>query len=100
MSYYIKYDWFFPGDLNIKIDNINDYNTQNFNIFLHNFNLSQHVSFSTHDSKHILDLIITNDLSKLNIHLCYVDACISNNKTICVDSNFLKQHIRQKTFLS
>ena len=75
-------DLFFLDDFKIKIDNINNYNTQHFDKLLHNFNLSQHVFFPTHDSGHILDLIITNDSYKLNIHPFYIDNCISNHKTM------------------
>ena len=59
--------------------------TQHFYKLLHNFNLSQHVSFPTHDSGHIFDLINTNDSSKLNIHPFYIDTFISDCKTICVE---------------
>ena len=87
-------DLFFFGDFNIKINNNNDYNTQHFNKLLHNFNLSQYVSFLTHG--HILDLIITNDSSKLNIHPFYIDICTSNHKTICVDLYLPKLFIKKK----
>ena len=50
----------------------------------------------SHDSSHILDFIITNDLLKLNIHPFYIDTCISDHKTICVNLN--KPHIKKKTF--
>ena len=89
---------FFLGDFNIKIDNINDYNTQHFNKLLQHFFRNQHVSFPTHDSGHILDLIITNDSSKLNINPFYIDTCISDYKTICIDLNLPKSHIKKKTF--
>ena len=90
---------FFLGDFNIKTDNINDYNTQHFNKLLCNFNLSQHVSIPTHDSGHIVDLIITNDSSKLNIHSFYIDIYISDHKTICVDLNLPKSHIKKNYIL-
>ena len=89
---------FFLGAFNIKMNNIIDYNTQNFNKHLHNFNLSQHVSFPTHDSSYILDLIVTNDSSKLNIHPFYFDTCISDHKTNYVDLNFTIPPIEKKTF--
>ena len=91
-------DLFFLGDLNEKIDKINDYNTQHFNKLLHNFNLSQNVSLPTHDSDHIFDLNITNNSSKLNIHPFYLDTCISDYKKICVDLNLPKPHIKKITF--
>ena len=69
------------------------YNSQYFNKLLHNFNLSQHVFFPTQDSGYNLELIITYDSSKLNIHSFYIDTCISDHKSICVDHNLLKLHI-------
>ena len=92
-------DLFFLGDFNIKIDNINDYNTQYFKKLLHNINLSQHVSFLTHDSGHILDLIISYDSSKLNIHPFHINTSISDHKKICVDLNLPKPHLKKKFFL-
>ena len=58
------------------------------------------VSFPTH-SGHILELIITNDSSKLNIHpFCIIDTCISDHKTICVDLNLPRPHIKKQLFLT
>ena len=54
--------------------------------------------FPTHDFCHPLELIITNDLFKLNIHKFYIDTCISDHKTICVDLNLPKPHIKKKNF--
>ena len=61
-------DLIFVGDFNIHIDKQDDPNTIFFNRLLLNFNLNQHISFPTHDSGHILDLIITNASSKLVIY--------------------------------
>ena len=88
------------SDFNIKIDNINDYNTQNFKELLHNFNISQHVSFLTHYSGHILDLFINSDSFKLNINPFHIDTYISDHETICVDLNLPKSHIKKKLFLT
>ena len=91
-------DFLFLGNFNIKIDNINDYNTQNFKKLLQNFSLSQHVFFPTHDSGHILDLIITNVSSKFNIRPSCIDTCISDHKTVCINLNLAKPHVKKKTF--
>ena len=91
-------DLFLLGDFNIKIDNINDYNPQHFKKLLQNFSLSHHVLFPTHDSGHVLDLIITNVSSKFNIHPFCIDTCISDHKTVCVDRNLAKPHIKKNIF--
>ena len=57
------------------------------------------VSFPTHDCSHILDLIITNALSKLAIYPHLIDTCISSNKTICIDLDFNKS-VAQKLFFT
>ena len=91
-------DLFFLGDFYKTIDNINDYNTQHFKKLLQNFSLSQHVFFPTHDSGHILDLIITNVSSIFNIYPFCIDTCTSDHKTDCVALNLAKPLIKKKTF--
>ena len=91
-------DLFFLGDFNIKIYNINNYNTQHFKRLLQNFGLSQHVFFPTHDPGHILDLIITKVSSKFNIRPFCIDTCIFDHNTVCVGLNLAKSH-RKKLFL-
>ena len=93
-------DLFFLGYFNIKIDNINDYNTQHFKKLLQNFDLSQQVFFPKNDSGHILDLIITIFSSKFNIHPFCIDTCISDHKTVCANLILAKTHIKKKLFLS
>ena len=83
-------DLIFVGDFNIHIDKQDDPNTVVFNRLLRNFNLNQHISFSTHDSSHILDLIITNASSKLAIYPNLIDNCISDHKTIYIDLDIQK----------
>ena len=63
-----------------------------------NFNLNQHISFLTHDSDHILDLIITNAPSKLAIYLNLIDTCISNHKTVYIDLDIQKLVARKLSF--
>ena len=54
------HDFIITGDFNLHIDNISDPRTQQFMSLLENSNLTQHVSFPTHQHGHILDLVITN----------------------------------------
>ena len=50
-----------------------------------NFNLNQYIFFSTHDSGHIIDLIITNVSSKLVIYPNLIDTRISDHKNFYID---------------
>ena len=58
-------DSIFVGDLNIRIAKQDDQNTVLLSRLLLHFNNNQHISFSTHDFGHNIDLIITNALIKL-----------------------------------
>ena len=55
----------FVGDFNIHMDEPTQPDTITFLDWLESFNLRNHVTFSTHQSKHTLDLVITeqNDAS-------------------------------------
>ena len=59
------HDFIITGDFNLHIDNISDPRTQQFMSLLENSNLTQHVSFPTHQHGHILDLVITTKDSTL-----------------------------------
>ena len=59
------HDFIITGDFILHIDNISDPRTQQFMSLLENSNLTQHVSFPTHQHGHILDLVITTKDSKL-----------------------------------
>ena len=63
-----------------------------------NFNLNQHISFPTHDSGHILDLIITNALSKIAINYNLIDTCISDHKTTYIDLDIIKSVAQKSSF--
>ena len=65
---------------------------------LQTFSQSQHIFFPTPDSGHIIDLIITNISPKFNIRPFCIDTCISDHKTLCIDLNLAKPHIKTKTF--
>ena len=83
-------DLIFVDDFNIHIDKLDDPNTVLFNRLLLNFNLNQHISFPTHDSGHILNLIITNASFKLAINLNLIETRISDRKTVYIDLDSLK----------
>ena len=70
-------DLIFVCDFNIHIEKHDDPNGILFNTLLLAFNLNQHISSPTHDSGHILDLIILNVSSKLAIYPSLVNTCIS-----------------------
>ena len=62
-----KVDLIFVGNFNIHVDDLNGPNSLNFLKLLNAFNLCQPVSLPTHNSVHILDLIIPNASSNLVI---------------------------------
>ena len=60
--------------------------------------MCQHVSLPTHNSGHILDLIITNALSNLANCSHMLDTYISDHKTVCVDIDLPKPTVNKVTF--
>ncbi len=80
-------DQIFVGDFNIHIDDLNDVNSIHFLKLLNTFNLCQHVSFSTHNSGYVLDIIITNALSNLVTCPFLLDTYILDHNTVCIDIN-------------
>ena len=84
-------DLVFVSDFNIHIGKQDDPNTAL-------FNLNQHISFPTHNSSHILDLIITNASSKLAIYPNLIDACISDQKTVHIDLDIQKPLAQKSSF--
>ena len=85
-------------DFKIHFDKQDNPNTVVINRLLLNFNLDQHMSFPTHDSSHILDLIITNATSKLAIYSNLIDTCISNHKTVYIDFDIQKPVAQKSSF--
>ena len=51
------------GDFNIHLDEENNPDTITFNGFLESFGLINYMAFFTHTAKHILDLVISNELT-------------------------------------
>ena len=65
---------------------------------MNTFSLCQTVSFSTQNSGHAFDLIITN--ASLNLVTCpfLLDTYIWDHKTVCVDIDLPKPNINKVTF--
>ena len=78
-----KFFFIFVSDFNIHVDDFNDSNFLHFLKLINTFNLCQHVSLSTHNFGHILDLTITNASSNLVICPYMLDTYISDHKTVC-----------------
>ena len=94
----LKVDLIFVGDFNMHVDELNDSNALHFLKLLNLFKLCQHVSLPTHNSGHILNLIITNASSNLNICIYVLDTYISDYKTVCVDIDLPKPAVNKVTF--
>ena len=93
-----KVDLTIVSDFNIHVDELNDSNALHFLKLLNTFNLCQQVSLPTHNSGHILDLIITNASSNLIICPYVLDSYISDHKTVCVDIDLPKPAVNKVTF--
>ena len=93
-----KGDLIFVSQFNIHVDDLNDPNSFRFFKQLNTFNLCQHVSLPTHNSGHILDLIIAN--ASLNLLICpyMLDTFISNHRTACVEIDLPKPTVNKVTF--
>ena len=78
-------DLILVDDFNIYIYKQDDPNTVLFNRLLLKFVLNLHISFPSHDSGHILDLIIINASSKLAIYPNLIDTRSSDHKTVYID---------------
>ena len=91
-------DVFLIGDVNIYIEDLNDYNARHFLKLLNTFDLLRHVTLPTHDSGHTIDLVLTNAFSKFIICPFMLHTYISNHKTICIDHDLPKQIVHKTTF--
>ena len=55
-------------DFNIHLDEENNPDTITFNNFLESFGLVNYTTFFTHTTKHILDLVISNELTMVDLY--------------------------------
>lgn len=70
------------GDFNIHVDDVEDPDVNVFLDTLEALGLTQHVCEPTHEKGYILDLVITEQISKIGIKLCQVGDYISDHKII------------------
>jgi len=67
----IPQEFLITGDFNLHLDNPDDSQFKQFLSALDATNLTQHVSFPTHQDLHTLDLVITasSSITRLSLHL-------------------------------
>ena len=79
------------GDINFQLDNELNSDTLHFNRMLNCFGLRQHVTFSTHTSGHLLDVVITRENDRLLLGNPVADTYISDHVSILCDLFLQKQ---------
>src|SRR5271155_5102023 len=70
------------GDFNIHVDILSDPFSKSFSNLLETFDLKQHITFSTHDRGHTLDLLITRKNSTIIPDINYTIPGISDHHAI------------------
>ena len=86
------------GDFNFHLNSAEDNNTKKFCDLLETFGLTQHVTFSTHNSGHILDLIITRSVNDVLISKVEPTLALSGHTAICVQAQTANIFARLFTF--
>ena len=81
------------GDFDLHICNAEDQDTQVFKDTLKAMGLVQYVGFSTHKCGNILDLVILEVLSKVDIMRCNPGPFISDHKIVIVKSGLQKEKL-------
>ena len=85
------------GDFNLHVDIADSISTR-FSQVLQTFDLKQLVSFPTHNSGHILDLLITRAASQLVSYVYPQDNCISDHVTLIAGLDIPKVKPSKTTF--
>ena len=67
------------GDFNIHVNNKMAYDSEQFNEMIDALGLINHVHFSTHQSGNILDLILSECFSSINVHQVIPDLFLSDH---------------------
>lgn len=76
---------FMTGDFNIQVNDYENENTCMFNDILQIYGLKQHVKFATHKLGNTLDLVITECISKVDVHKCVPGMYFSDHCSVnCV----------------
>ena len=79
------------GDFNLHINNPSDEEVQRFIDTMEALRLQQHVSFQSHHTGNILDLIFTKTISQFNIRT-FKGRFISDHRAIVAELNIRIQH--------
>jgi hypothetical protein len=84
------------GDFNIHMDKPADPDTLKFTSLLDSFSLSQHVAVPTHNSGHILDIVLTKSHEKPVTNVNVKDYLISDHHCISFNLNIEKEPLPKK----
>ena len=74
------------GDVNIHLDDKNDFYTKQFNDIMEMFNLVQHVNFATHKLGHTFDFVVTPADSPIIENIKATNVDLSDHYMILFDS--------------
>jgi len=86
------------GDFNLHVDCKSDPDTVIFMQLLYDFNLTQLVSFPTHNKGHTLDLLITHTSSNLVPFVTSDDICISDHIAVVASLDIPKPELSKTSF--
>ena len=78
------------GDVNIHLDDKNDFYTKQFNDIMEMFNLVQHVNFATHKLDHTLDFVVTQADSPVIENIKATNVDLSDHYMILFDSKTIR----------
>ena len=67
------------GDFNFHVDDARNKEAIEFGALIESFGLKQHVTGSTHQKGHTLDLVITRSTDALVQDICIKDTCLSDH---------------------
>ena len=91
-------DVFLIGDVNIYIEDLNDYNARHFLKLLNTFDLLRHVTLPTHDSGHTIEIVLTNAFSKFIICPFMLILTFQTTKLFALTMTFLSKLFTKQRF--
>ena len=83
------------GDFNIRINDAEDNEVSAFSDTFHALGLDQHVNFPTHVHGNTLDLVFTENLSKIKVVECTQGPFLSDHCTISCKMSIVKSNIKR-----
>ena len=90
------HDLIVVGDFNIHVDDQENKSAQGLHQDLEIMGLQQHVSFSTHNHGHVLDLVISDRNSKVKIIKCSPGDFLSDHRAVHMTFSVTKQEFQQQ----